>query len=74
MDPKLLRLKPMADDIDVSPRTMHYLISVGCPCIQIRRLLWFNREEVISWLSRFQRNERKRTLKAKTKELASVKR
>jgi hypothetical protein len=58
----------MADDLDISVRTMHYLVSIGCPCIQIRKLLWFDREEVIAWLNQFQRikrDRRKRALKAK---------
>ena len=45
----------MADDLGVSSRTMHYLVSVGCPCIQLRKLLWFDRDKVFRWLDRFER-------------------
>lgn len=45
----------MAEDLGISPRTLHYLITVGCPCIQLRKLLWFDRDKVFRWLDRFER-------------------
>ena len=69
MNQKLLRLKPMAEDLDVSQRTMHYLVSIGCPCIQVRKLLWFDREKVFAWLEKYERKT-KRVPKLKELEVA----
>jgi hypothetical protein len=71
MEQKLLRLKGMADELAISQRTLHYLISVGCPCIQLRKLLWFDRQKVFDWLEQFERKG-KRPSKKQLEELAEV--
>jgi hypothetical protein len=71
MERRFLRLKAMAEDLAISQRTMHHLVSVGCPCIQLRRLLWFDRQAVFAWLGQFERKA-KRPSKKQLEEFAEV--
>jgi hypothetical protein len=70
MERKILRSQPMADDLDISLRSLYTLVDAGCPCIKIRKLLWFDRAKVLAWLEKFERIERpekKQTPKARRK-------
>ena len=59
----------MAEDLDVCERTMRNLVLLGCPRIQVGKLLWFDREKVFAWLERYERKG-KRVPKLKELEVA----
>jgi hypothetical protein len=63
----------MADDLDISLRSLYTLVDAGCPCIKLRKLLWFDRTKVLAWLEQFERIERKPKRAAKvTRALAEA--
>jgi hypothetical protein len=48
MERKLLRAQPMADDLGISLRSLYFLVDAGCPSIKVGKLLWFDRERVLT--------------------------
>jgi len=60
MERKLLRAQPMADDLGISLRSLYFLVDAGCPSIKVRKLLWFDRERVLTWLDQFERKSKRK--------------
>jgi hypothetical protein len=60
MNLKIVRFKPMQDELEVSERTLYTLIEHGMPCIQVNRIIWFDREKVYKWLSQFERRGKRK--------------
>ena len=65
---RIVRFKPMMEELDVSERTLYDLIDQGLPCIQIKRVIWFDRDRVFEWLSQFERRGKKRVKRAPVEE------
>jgi hypothetical protein len=68
MDPKIVRFKAMQDELGVSERTLYTLVDRGLPCLQVNRVIWFDRGKVFEWLSQFERRGKRKKV---AKEVAS---
>jgi hypothetical protein len=52
---KLLRVKPMAGELDISERTLRGWLAEGCPHIKYKGTILIDSERLLSWLSKFER-------------------
>jgi hypothetical protein len=52
---RLLRLKPMAEELQLAERTLRGMLPEGIPHIKYKGTIWFDTEKVLAWLSKFER-------------------
>jgi hypothetical protein len=52
---KLLRIKPMAAELQVSVRTFREFLKSGLPHFRRRKLIWVDPEAAYRWLAQFER-------------------
>jgi hypothetical protein len=53
-----VRLKAMANELQISDRKFRDLLLLGMPHTQLGGLLWFEPSEVHAWLDKFNRKSR----------------
>jgi hypothetical protein len=56
---KLLRVRPMAAELQISIRSFHELLKAGMPHIRRRKLIWIDPEAAYRWLGQFERRRTK---------------
>jgi hypothetical protein len=52
---RLLRLKPMAEELAIAERTLRGMLPEGIPHIKYKGTIWFDTEKVLAWLGKFER-------------------